>query len=360
MADHLKQRLRELEAQAAAEAHPGMGSADRTMTRIMAESAAAGARATGTSPPPSIGEPLSAPVGPLRDDQQTCDDQPPNVVAQELRPVEPICLNGAEPAAIPTEAPVYMDVDPRTLVVEASYQRDLSPKSVALIRKIALRWDWRRFRPPVVVMSDAGGLVIDGQHTCAGAVSRGLTSIPVQVIDAPEIKVRAETFVGLNKDRLALTPVQLHHAAVAAGDETAITVEQVCHRAGVTIVRSAYGAYKWKPGETMAVNAIRDLIDRRGAMKARMLLQALAQAGCAPVAAHEIKAAEHLFSHDDFAGELEPLADGGGADLALVVKALGDGAAKDAKMFAATHCVPYWKGLAATWFKKCRKRRKAA
>jgi len=277
-----------------------------------------------------------------------------------LRGVEPICLNGAEPEPIATGEPIFEHANPADLLVEQSYQRDLTPKSVALIRKIALGWDWRKFRPPVVVFTDAGCLIVDGQHTTIAAASRGLASIPIQIVEAPEVQSRAEAFIGLNRDRLQVTPVQLHHAAVAAGDETAVTIEQVCHRAGVTIVRSAYGSYKWKPGETMAVNAIRDLIERRGAMKARMILQALAQAGCAPVAAHEIKAAEHLFSHEDFAAELEPLAEGGGADLALVVKALGDSAAKDAKMFAATHCVPYWKGLAATWFKKCRKRRKAA
>jgi hypothetical protein len=203
-------------------------------------------------------------------------------------------------------------------------------------------------------------LIVDGQHTTIAAASRGLASIPIQIVEAPEVQERAEAFIGLNRDRLQVTPVQLHHAAVAAGDETALTVEQVCHRAGVTIVRSAWGAYKWKAGETMAVNAIRDLIDRRGVIKARMILAALVAADCAPVAAHEIKAAEHLFATDDFATELEPLSEGGAADLAQAIQALGESAAKDAKLFAATHCVPYWKALAAVWFKRCKKRRKAA
>lgn len=346
--------------------------ADQTLARIMAESEAAGRRATAASAAVPVevcksdgkyADPiLAAPPGPPSDSAADASTEAQEVSAAlgHLRRVEPVCLAGAEPEPIATGEPIFEHADPAELLVEASYQRDLSPKSVALIRKIALGWDWRKFRPPVVVFTDAGVLIVDGQHTTIAAASRGLASIPIQIVEAPEVKARAEAFIGLNRDRLQVTPVQLHHAAVAAGDETALTIEQVCQRAGVTIVRTAWGSYKWKPGETMAVNAIRDLIDRRGAMKARLILQALAEAGCAPVAAHEIKAAEHLFTNEDFAAELDPLAEGGASELANVVRSLGNTADKDAKMFAATHCVPYWKGLAAVWFKKCKKRRKAA
>jgi hypothetical protein len=261
-------------------------------------------------------------------------------------------------SAPPTDRPVFMDVDPRSLLIEASYQRELSDKSLTLIRKIATAWDWRRFRPPVVVMSDDGGLILDGQHTAIAAASRGdLPTIPIMLVDAADVRERAAAFVGLNKDRLALTPMQLHHAAVAAGDEAAVTVEQVCGRAGVTLVRAMYGGYRWKPGDTYAIGAIRSLVDRRGAMVSRQLLEILAKAP-PPIGSHDVKAVEFLFTDPDHRDQLEPLAGEGAADVLAAISATAATAERDAKVLAASLCVPLWKALAITWFKKSRKRRK--
>src|SRR5690606_30235073 len=47
-------------------------------------------------------------------------------------------------------------------------------------------------------------------------------------------------------------------------------------------------------------------------------------------------------------------------DLAVAIKSVGSTCDVEAKRFAATHCVPFWKALASTWFQKCRKRRQSA
>lgn len=279
-----------------------------------------------------------------------------------LRPVAPIAVDGLALGAILTGPPICEDVDPRSLLVDASYQRDLSDKSIKLIQKIASEWDWRRFKPPVCAFADGGLQIIDGQHTAIGAASRpDITSIPVMVVEAPELQARALAFIGHNRDRLQVTPMQMHHAAVAAGDDVAVTIEQVCERAGVTLVRSAFGGYRYKVGETVAISAIRGLIDRKGAQFARRTLQALVQADLAPIAANEIKAAEFLFTDPDHADQLEPLGDGegtGGGDLAAAIKSLGGGADREAKLFAAAQRVPMWRAMAVIWFRKTRKRRK--
>lgn len=286
---------------------------------------------------------------------------PPPGPGDTLRPVAAICIQGIEPHAPPTGEPIFERVNPADLLVDEAYQRDLSPKSITLIKKIVAEWDWRRFKPPVVAFADNGLQVIDGQHTAiAAACHPAIDKIPVMVVEAAELAARANAFIGHNRDRLQVSAMQLHHAEVAAGDELAVTIEQVCSRAGVKLVRSAYGGRQWKVGETQAINAVRALVDKRGAQKARQILEALVCAGLAPISAHDVKAAEMLFTVADYAEQLEPIADGGGSDVASAIKALGDLADKEARVFAAAQCVPYWRALGVTWFKKARKRRKAA
>jgi hypothetical protein len=249
---------------------------------------------------------------------------------------------------------------PTDLLIDEAYQRGLSEKSKALIARIVQGWDGRRFKPPIDARTESGIEIIDGQHTAIAAASHpSIHKIPVLVVEAAQVTDRASAFVGHNRDRLTVTAMQMHHAMVTAGDDDAVTVEQVCERAGVTLVRSAFGGYRWKPGDSVAVGAINALIGRRGAKGARELLQALVAAGLAPVGANDIKAAELLFTDPDFAGELEPLPEGG-ADLAAAIRTLGAGAQREAKDMAAMKCLPLWKATAAVWFRKTRKRRKAA
>lgn len=311
---------------------------------------------------PALGSEEKWPAPPAPPSVPTSSPSVPTSSPSEpyLRPVEAICLGGVEPAAIPTDAPVFMDVDPASLLVEETYQRDLSPKSLDLIRGIAVGWDWRRFRPPVVVMSEAGGLILDGQHTAIAAASRGLSAIPVQLVDAPAVAERAAAFVGLNKDRLALTPMQIHHAAVAAGDVEAVAIEGMCQRAGVKLVRAMYGGIRWKVGDTCAIGALRGLLARQGVAKSVQMLQVLVQAERAPISANDIRAVEFLFTDADHAEQLEPLAEGGAEAAAAAIRSLAETAEKDARVLAASLCVPAWKALAITWFKKTRKRRKVA
>lgn len=68
-----------------------------------------------------------------------------------------------------TLGPISEWVDPATLLVNATYQRDLSERSIQLIRKIIGGWDWTRFKPPVCSLGDRGIEVIDGQHTAIAA-----------------------------------------------------------------------------------------------------------------------------------------------------------------------------------------------
>lgn len=253
---------------------------------------------------------------------------------------------------IPTAAPLIEWMAPSDLLVEAAYQRDLSPKSMDLIKRIAERWDWRRFKPPIVAWSERGFEIIDGQHTAIGAATRGIDKIPVLVVEATDLTDRASAFVGHNQDRLAITPVQMHQAKLAAGDEDALTAQQVIDRAGAKLVIGAYGARGWKPGETVAITTIDQLARKRGAMHARRVIEVLVKADAAPVSAAGIKAVDMLMFRPEFADiDLEHLP-------AAIISA-GD-VEKQAKLDAQTHCIPAWEAMGRIWFRKCRKIRRAA
>nr|WP_312053454.1 DUF6551 family protein [Brevundimonas diminuta] len=268
-----------------------------------------------------------------------------------LRPVEAIDL--AETLApIPTAPPLTEWMAPGDLLIEAAYQRDLSPKSMDLIKRIAERWDWRRFKPPVVAWSERGFEIIDGQHIAIGAATRGIDKIPVLVVEAADLTDRASAFVGHNQDRLAITPIQMHQAKLAAGDEDALTAQQVIDKAGATLVISAYGARGWKPGETVAITTIDQLARKRGAMRARQVVELLVKAHAAPVSAAAIKAVDMLMFKPEFAEiDLEHLP-------TAIIQA-GD-VEKEAKLDAKTHCIPAWEAMGRIWFRKCRKTRRAA
>lgn len=271
------------------------------------------------------------------------------------RPIKSIAVPGIEPSSIDQPEPVFDRIDPRELLVDEAYQRNLSERSVTLIRKIVGAWDWRKFKPPVVARTDSGLEVIDGQHTAiAAATHPGIATIPIMIVDAPEQGDRAKAFIGHNRDRINITPMQMHFAAVAAGDEDALTTAQVCERAGVHILKAPPGNGAYKPGDAISVRSIGALINRRGAMRARQILQALVEARCAPVSAGLIKAVEMLAFDPEYEGQVEL------SDVTSALLADPAGVEKEAEVFAAAHGVRLWKALGIVLFKRSRRGRRRA
>lgn len=269
--------------------------------------------------------------------------------------IKPMMAPGVEPGMAPTGKPEFLWIDPQTLLVDDTYQRELSRASLDLIYKIIRRWDWARFKPPVVALTADGYEVIDGQHTAIAAASHPeLDTIPVMVVGAPEHADRARAFVGHNKDRLLLGPVSIHYANLAAGDEDALTLQQVCDRAGVTLLRYPPGNGVFKPGETIAIRAITALINRHGALGARIVLQVLAEAHCAPVRADGMKAVEALLYDPEYKDQVQA------KDVTTALIALGPKAEQEAKVFAAAHNIHIWRGLTVILFREARRGRRRA
>ncbi len=256
------------------------------------------------------------------------------------------------PAEINTAMPELRMVQPAILSVDDRYQRGLSERSIRLIRKIVAEWDWRAFKPPVVVEVDDRLEVIDGQHTAIAAVTHGgIALIPVLVVEAERQETRASAFVRHNRDRITVTATQLHNAMVAAGDDEAMTVDQVCGRAGIKVLRNPPSFGRFNPGETLAVTTIRALVNRRHAKGAREVLEVCAKAGLAPVSAAAIKAVEYLMFAPEYKGELEA------ERIAMVLSAGRSTIDDEAARFAAERKVPLWRALASVIFMSRRKTR---
>lgn len=268
------------------------------------------------------------------------------------RSITSLNLPDVQPCQITTAPPEVRLVNPADLYVDERYQRGLSERSVRLIRKIVSEWSWTAFKPPVVVDVDGRLEVIDGQHTAIGAVTHGgIAELPVLVVRAESHETRANAFVRHNRDRIQVTATQLHNAMVAAGDEDAMTVAQVCERAGVVILRNPPPMAKFKPGETLAVATIKALVNRRHAAGSRKVLEICRATGAAPVTADMIKAVEHLLYQKEYEGAIDA------ERIVLVVKAKQDDIEREAKRFSIERKIPYWRALASVIFMNRRKSR---
>jgi hypothetical protein len=240
------------------------------------------------------------------------------------------------------ERPRFIDIEPRQLWVDDTYQRSLAEKSIRLIRDIVRNWDWRNYKPPVVTKTPTGGYhVIDGQHTAIAAASHPkIKLIPVMLVEAETVQERASAFIGQNTNRVAMTTIQLFRAAVAAGDEDAMTVQQVCDRARVEIVLNPH--VHPKPRRTMAVSALKSLARRRGAMVARQILEAVADSGISPIGIIHLRAAEILVRELDDALTLPELI------AVLRARPIMD-VEFEARRLAKDQTIPLYQALAKIW-----------
>ncbi len=296
---------------------------------------------------PKMGE-----IRPIEDAEPATTGFDRGAEVETLRPILPVGLAGITPGPITSTGPIFEWVDPASLLVNETYQRDLSDRSTKLIRRIVQGWSWTKFKPPVCSMGDGGLEIIDGQHTAIAAASHpGISQIPVMIVETDDVAARARAFIGQNVDRVGITKMQLHRAAVASGDEDAQTIEQVCERAGVRLLMSNPG--QWEVGDSLAVSAIGALIQRRHAQGARRVLEILVKAEEAPVTASGIKAVEMILFEPEYeTADIDHLPE--------AILMLGDTALSEASTYALSHRLQQWKALGIVWFRKCRKLRRAA
>lgn len=251
----------------------------------------------------------------------------------------------------PGELPVIDWLDKSLVDIDPAYQRGLDRNRV---RKILTDFDWASFGAVVVAPTADGRYhCTDGQHRLEAAKLHPMVSaVPAIIVAVSGTKAEAANFIALNRDRKNITALDRYWAEVSAEDEDALTVSQVVARAGVTVQR--YPSADYKPRQTIAVSALRSLVEARGVIRARQALEVLAKAELAPIKAEHIKACDILLNDDEFRHEIEPDA------LAESMFGNDEQMAMDAKAFAKTHRMPTGRALASVWFRKTRRKRKAA
>jgi RNA polymerase sigma factor (sigma-70 family) len=164
-----------------------------------------------------------------------------------------------------------------SLRIDPSYQREILDRGKANVANIARGFDWSKFGTVIVAAID-GGLfsIIDGQHRTTAANLCGITHVPCQVIEASKEK-QAEAFAAINGNVTQLSPMQIHHAKVAAGDPESLEMERVCAAAGVVILKYPLPADKIGPRQTMAIGTIRNAIRRYGSPVVAVALSCLSR-----------------------------------------------------------------------------------
>lgn len=165
------------------------------------------------------------------------------------------------------------------LNVDPSYQRSIdNGSSSALIRKIAVYWDWSLFHPLAVARrADESLWVVDGQHRLAAAkLRRDMYDLPCVVTRYASMADEAASFVAMNIQRRALNALDLFNAALAADDDSAIEIMGLLKAAGLTLARHTNHT-AWKPRMLANIGGIRESHRRFGPAVTLAALRALAQ-----------------------------------------------------------------------------------
>lgn len=142
-----------------------------------------------------------------------------------------------------------------------------------------------------------GGLyeIIDGQHTAIAAATHGaIETLPCLVLDATTVAQRAAAFVGINRDRVPLTPFALYRSRLAAGDEEAVAVGQALEAADCELLESLRYDVDYPAGTVACVSTLLQIVRRGGRPRLARLLKMCKAAGIGPVPSALLKGLEDI------------------------------------------------------------------
>lgn len=207
---------------------------------------------------------------------------------RKVLPLENVTIRGNNPGPVPE----VKFLSPEQLVINEEYQRDLSGTSILQIKKMATNFDWRSYKAITVAPTDEPGIyeVVDGQHTAIAAATNGnVPFLPAILMDAKTLEDKAGGFLGINRNRIALTPAAIYAAEVAAKDELAVCVEEALQETGAVILPLPKPKGKWKVGETIAIGAMKEIVRQYDQKRLVRVINILMEAQAAPITACLLK-----------------------------------------------------------------------
>lgn len=194
----------------------------------------------------------------------------------------------------PGKPPELVMLRPSQLVINAEYQRELSASSKKAIQRMAHEFDWAAYKALSVAPTDNENVfeVVDGQHTAIAAITNGRVPFLPCLLHSTSVslKEKAAGFIDINTKRIALTPMAIFNAKVAAQDESAIAVQIAMDRAGVTLLTMMKSHSQYEVGETMAVGSMLAVAKKSSDARLSTILRIAVLAKAAPVSAMLIKA----------------------------------------------------------------------
>lgn len=148
----------------------------------------------------------------------------------------------------------------QNLRLDEAYQRGISDRGRANIRRMIAAFDWAKFGALTVSPGPNDTFsIIDGQHRAIAASALGIAVVPV-VIGNPECE--ALNFVGINKSRTSVTPVDTFRAQLAAGDEHATTLARILDDLGIEYGSSQTG--RLPPKTTRSISQLQTMLRIHG------------------------------------------------------------------------------------------------
>lgn len=161
-----------------------------------------------------------------------------------------------------------------SIAVDSNYQRVLKPHLVA---KILRGFSWAKFGALVLSRKPDGTFsVVEGQHRWKAAVAHpDVTDVPAVIVDHADIASEAQSFLGINRDRMAVTAVEQYWAGLTAGDPEKLAISAVLQAAGCDVVPEN-GHYR--PNLTNSIGAIDRCLRRYGEAATRRALQVIRKA----------------------------------------------------------------------------------
>ena len=196
---------------------------------------------------------------------------------EELLSIDEVAFAPPFPNPAPTDTPGELAwVEVSDLRIDPKYQRPVGPKGERNIKQVIENFSWSLFSP-LVVCRRPGGLyaVIDGQHRAIAARTHGgIDKVPALIINGDQSD-EAKAFSVINGAVTSISPTQIWHARVVAGDIGAIRLERIFDRVGVSVPRYAKQTSQMVKGETVSIDAVEKAFKQYGGAALELALRTI-------------------------------------------------------------------------------------
>lgn len=147
------------------------------------------------------------------------------------------------------------------IFVDPSYQRPLKPRRV---QQILRDFTWAQFGAVMLVAREDGRFAVyDGQHRFEAAVKHpAISSVPSVIVVLDQAYEEAQSFLGVNVNRSAISTVEKYWAGIEAGDDKMMQICAVLDEAGCEVV--PLGTKSPASNRTSAITAVERAIAAYG------------------------------------------------------------------------------------------------